>query len=119
MEKYIINGVEVEYDTFDLENMETLETAVKRAKIDVEDIQARRTGDNDMALLREQANVFLDFFDDVLGEGSARKIFGERINILSIVNGYRDFTAAVAEQQTKLAQITTTPMNREQRRARR
>ena len=32
MEKYTINGVEVEYGTFDLENMERLETAVNNLR---------------------------------------------------------------------------------------
>lgn len=120
MEKYIINGVEVEYDTFDLDNMERMEEAVQRLQEDVNALQSRKSdGESPMKLLREQANLFLDFFDDVLGDGSARKIFGDRVNILKIANGYKEFTDAVAGQQTKLADTVGEPMNREQRRARR
>lgn len=120
MEKYIINGVEVEYDTFDLDNMEALDKAVKQIQDDVNDLQARKAdGEDAMKLLREQANCFLDFFDDVLGSGSARKIFGDRINILKIANGYKEFTDAVAAQQSKLSEaVGQSKMNREQRRAR-
>lgn len=121
MEKYIINGVEVEYDTFDLDNMETLDKAVKQIQEDVNGLQSRKAaGEDAMKLLREQANYFLDFFDDVLGDGSARKIFGDRVNILKIVNGYKEFTDAVAAQQTNLAEaVGQSKLNREQRRARR
>ena len=119
MEKYIINGVEVEYDTFDMDNLERLEEAVKQVQEDVNDIQARKAeGENAMKSLREQTNIFLDFFDDVLGDGSARKIFGDRMNILHIATGYQEFTNAVAEQQKKLAEaVRGAPMNRGQRRA--
>lgn len=121
MEKYTINGVEVEYDTFDLDNMERLDKAVKQVQEDVNDLQARRVdGEDAMKLLREQANVFLDFFDDVLGDGSARKIFGDRVNILKIANGYSEFTGAIASQQSNLAKTVGQPnSNREHRRARR
>lgn len=120
MEKYIINGVEVEYDTFDLDNMEALDRAAKQIQDDVNALQARRAdGEDAMKLLREQANLFLDFFDDVLGDGSARKIFGDRVNIMKIANGYKEFTDAVAAQQTKLSESVGKPVNREQRRARR
>lgn len=121
MEKYTINGVEVEYDTFDLENMERLETAVNNLKEDVDKLQARMNGgESSIKLLREQANLFLDFFDDVIGDGTAEKIFGNRVNILSIANGYKDFTDAVAGQQSNISGAIRNPkLNREQRRARR
>lgn len=120
MDTYRINGVEVEYDTFDLDNMERLEEAVNRVQDDVNAIQAKaRDGESPMKLLREQANVFLDFFDDVLGDGSARKIFGDRVNIRDIATGYREFTEAVGEQQGTLREaISPARQNREQRRAR-
>lgn len=121
MEKYIINGVEIEYDTFDLDNMERMDAAVKQIQEDVNELQSRMAnGEDSMKLLREQANLFLDFFDDVLGDGFAKKIFGDRVNILKIATGYQEFTNAVAEQQKKLAETVGKPtINREQRRARR
>lgn len=120
MEKYIINGVEMEYDTFDLDNMERLDGAVKQVQEDVNALQERmRGGESSMKLLREQANAFLDFFDDVLGDGAARKIFGDKVNILAIAQGYKEFTAAVAGQQSKIAETIGKPAgNREQRRTR-
>lgn len=118
MEKYIINGVEVEYDTFDLDNMERLADSVQALKEDVKSIQGRmKDGEDSFKLLREQANLMLDFFDDILGDGAAKKIFGGKVNILDIANGYKDFTAAVAKQQAALAEAVAQP-NREQRRAR-
>ncbi len=120
MEKYTINGVEVEYDTFDLDNMERMEKAVQQLQDDVNNLHSQKSdGESAMKLLREQANLFLDFFDDVIGDGTAEKIFGNRVNILSIANGYKEFTDAVAAQHTKLAETVGKPVNREKRRARR
>lgn len=121
METYIVNGKEVQYDTFDLDNMERMEEEAKQLQSGVQELQSRRAdGESAMKLLREQADLFLDFFDNVLGDGSAHSIFGDRVNILAIANGYKEFTEAVAAQQSKLAQDIGQPkLNREQRRARR
>ena len=121
MERYTINGVEVEHDTFDLDQMERLEEAVRRVKEDMSALRDRTDGEGSaIELLREQAEVFLDFFDDVLGEGSARKIFGGRVNIRDISNGYTGFINDVAAQQAKLAGTMGQPeLDRAQRRARR
>lgn len=119
MEIYTINGVQVEYDTFDLDNMEKFHAEVQKVSDDMNALQERmKNGESPIALLREQANRVLDFFDDILGDGHATKIFGDRVNILEIANGYKAFTAAVGEAEGKLGEtLAGTGMNREQRRA--
>lgn len=112
MERYVINGKEVEYDTFDLENMEIYDREVRKVEEAVKSVDTKNMGDNYIAVLRDLAETILDFFDAVLGDGMAREIFGERTNIRDIKNGYRDFTQAVLKE---MGTINNTP-NREQRR---
>lgn len=117
MDTYKINGVDVEYDTFDLDNMEALEEAVNAVVDGVTALQERKDGgESAVKILRDQANLFLDFFDDVLGDGAAKKIFGNRINILDIANGYKEFTDTVAAKNAQIKNAIGTPMNREHRR---
>lgn len=118
MEKYSINGVEMEYDTFDLDAMELLDSEVNRIRDEVEAVQ--RDGLDSagyIRVLREQGENILDFFDTVLGDGAAAKIFGTRMNIRDIMNAYRKFTADVAEVRGTLAGDLPGGGNREQRRA--
>lgn len=114
MEKYMVNGQEVEYDTFDLDNMETYDEAVKRV---AEVAQAEdATDENYLVRMRETCNAILDAFDAFLGDGMAVKIFGNRVNVKTIMNGYHEFTGAVIAARKSLAE-TAPQGNREQRRA--
>lgn len=112
MERYVINGKEVDYDTFDIENMEIYDREVRKVDEAVKSVDTKNMGDDYIAVLRDLAETILDFFDAVLGDGMAREIFGERTNIRDIKNGYRDFTQAVLKE---MGTINNTP-NREQRR---
>lgn len=119
MEKYIINGVEVEYDTFDLDNMERFdsERAALQEKVNAAEF-------NGVDSLREQAENILDFFDAVLYDGAAHDIFGDRVNIRDIIDGYRKFGNDVMKAVTdwgaqfkNAVAVQSVAPNREQRRA--
>lgn len=114
MEKYTVNGIEFEYDTFDLDNMEAFAREVEEMRDRVESIYPEGAGMTDQVrILREQGEHILDFFDTVVGEGTAEKLFGRRMNIRDLLEGYKSFTAAVAKVQGTLG-----GENREQRRDR-
>lgn len=124
MEKYIINGVEFEYDTFDLDEMELFDSEVKRVQKEAEAVEQQEwEADDYLQILREQGENILDFFDTVLGEGSARKIFGSRMNIRDIVAAYKQFNSDVVKVRGDLGGLAggsaegVSAENREQRRA--
>lgn len=120
MDTYIVNGVSVEYDTFDLVNMELFGTEVERltkfansSKGKVYDTFADSVSD-----LRELCEGVKDFFDCVLGEGMSEKIFGNRVNALDMTQAYYTFVAEVsAKMQTGFSAPAAPALNREQRRA--
>ena len=111
-EEFTINGHTVEFDPFDLDNLEQY-LAERRVK---------REGESAIDTLRRLCDLIMDFFDALIGDGTSRDIFGERTNVKALMNGYRDFCAAV---NAKLAEYTKEvsappPMqatNRAQRRA--
>lgn len=113
MEKYTVNGIEFEYDTFDLDNMEAFAQEVEEMQESVKSINTDGIGLSDQVqLLREQGEHILDFFDTVVGAGTAKKLFGQRMNIRDLMEGYKSFTSAVAKVQGTLG-----GEDREQRRA--
>lgn len=128
METYIINGVEVEYDTYDVTNMEIYGAEVQRlaelgkkldATMDKTDYFSAAQA------LRTFCEEILDAFDCILGEGSSRNIFGDKVNVKAIMNAYVEFTSAVNKatstmfgaENPKPAVRQPENMNREQRRA--
>lgn len=121
METYVINGVEVEYDTFDIVNIEVYYNEVERIKQVSEELSVMPDTKTIIQNLREFCEEILDTFDCILGEGSARKIFGTKMNIVDIKNGYEEFTSAVNSAMANCfgpvsGNQNTANMNREQRR---
>lgn len=114
METYIINGVEVEYDTFDLVNMEVYRDEVKRVAA-LHELSANVNEDNYVEIIREMCEGVMDAFDTVIGEGTSELLFGGKVNAKTVPNAWHDFVRAVAEVMN--GAHTAAPMNREQRRA--
>lgn len=120
MDTYIVNGVSVEYDTFDLVNMELFGAEAERVTVFANSIQGKtyETFADSVADLRLICEEIKDFFDCVLGEGMAEKIFGNRVNALDMTQAYHNFVAEVsARMQAGFSAPVAPAMNREQRRA--
>lgn len=117
METYIVNGVAVEYDTFDLVNMELFGTEVERLKDFADSIKGKRyeTFADSVSDLREMCEGIKDFFDCVVGEGTSEKVFGDRVNALDMTQAYNTFVDEVSAKM--LDGFSAPTMNREQRRA--
>lgn len=115
MDTYTINGFTVEYDTFDLDAMETFDKEVQKIAQSAGEIK-NVTADNYIGIVREQCHGILRFFDAVLGEGSADEIFGKKLNAETLLTSYRKFCEDVTQTRTRLRGAVN-PANREQRRA--
>lgn len=121
MDTYNINGVEIEYDTFDTVNMELFISELERTQKEAEALPKDVT-----AYMKGMCELIRDFFDTVVGEGTADKCFGPRSNLKAIVFAYGDFVRRVAEEMVSIKDIANelpvpgaaaAPTNREQRRA--
>lgn len=120
MDTYIVNGVSVEYDTFDLVNMELFGTEVERLKDFADSIKGKQyeTFADSVSDLREMCEGIKDFFDCVVGEGTSEKVFGTRVNALDMTQAYHKFVTEVsARMQNGFSAPVAPAMNREQHRA--
>lgn len=118
MEKYIINGVEVEYDTFDLVNMELYDSEVRRIS---EAAEAMQIADKDdyLQTVRAMCEDIMDSFDTLLGEGASKEIFGGKVNAKVIPTAWKGFIRDVASNMASIGadDAPIVHINREQRRA--
>ena len=120
MERFTVNGAEVEFDIFDLDVMEGYMAGLDR--VDSER-RVKQEGETSMATLRRACNDILDFFDDQLGEGKAEELFGQKVNAKAIFEGYKEFTSQVnacigdyAKSLNTTQTAPIVPLNRAQRR---
>lgn len=117
MERYMINGKEFEFDTFDLDNIELFQSEAERLEKNVR--LTPRDGDT-IKFMRERAEDILDFFDTVVGEGTSAAAFGDKVNIKDIMSAYKQFAQDVKANTTEFfggLAGKPAPVNREQRRA--
>lgn len=124
METYLINGREVEFDTFDLVNMELFQT--EAAALSERAGRIAADGQDPIGAMREMCEGVMDFFDLVIGEGTSERCFGARPNVKVLLDAYRQFVEDVDAETVRFRESAApaevpapavTDPNREQRRA--
>ena len=121
MERFTVNGTEVEFDPFDLDFLEGYLDGVNRVD---DERRVKLEGETAVDTLRRSCDAILDFFDGLLGEGEAEELFGQKINVKDIFEGFKEFTAQVNScigdytKTFRTEQTAPKPVNRAQRRKR-
>ena len=129
----IINGIDFDFSTLNANDVDRMLAAQTRQQERARTEGSRYTPENDYpAWLRFQCRIFMDYLDEVLGEGASEKLGldGSNFNAcLTVSNAFAEAMAAEkasvsalihpAEEraQVSAAQAIPAPMNREQRRA--
>lgn len=125
METYVINGVEVEFDTYDLVNLELIRTETEALSRRAKE-QAESGGFDGLTFMKEMCEGIMDFFDLVVGEGTAERCFGSRPNVKVLTDAYAKFVEDVSAETSSFRPTTPSggvpdapeePRNREERRA--
>lgn len=94
----IINNVEVgELDIFDVENSEKYEKAIDRV---IEEAQNAK-GIKLSATIRKQCNAVFNCFNELFGEGTDKKIFGDKVNLLICLKAFGELKDGVSKQIEK------------------
>ena len=92
----IFRDFELDFDIFDADNAEVYEAALSRV---VDAANAKPKDESFADGIRRQCQAVFDFFDEVLGEGFHREIFGDRTNFNTCLTAFKEFTNAVNVQR--------------------
>lgn len=99
----IINGVELEdIDIYDLEVAEKYEKALKT-------VQESSSKDDSKSLsegIRFQCKLIFDFFNTVFGEGTNKKIFGNKVNLMTCVKAFEEVVSRMNEQKKEIEKLS-------------
>ncbi|MDU2266104.1 MAG: DUF6673 family protein [Clostridium sp.] len=110
----IINGVELEdLDIYDVEVVEKYEKVIeninKPKKFD---------GLKDSVVIRKLCEEIFNVFNELFGEGTDRKVFGDRVNLKICLEAFASLTDQINSQKEELENIVSKySPNRVQRRA--
>ena len=62
-------------------------------------------GKRQSELIRAQCTAVFNFFDEVFGDGTAKKVFGKSVNLTTCLNAYEDIIKAVNALGVKLGSM--------------
>lgn len=139
----IINGIEFDFSTLNANDVDRMLAAQTRQQERARTEGSRYTPKSDYpAWLRFQCRIFMDYLDEVLGEGASEKLGLDGSNFNACLTVSKAFAEAMAAEkasasalihpaeeraqvpaaqvsaaQVSAAQAIPAPMNREQRRA--
>ena len=139
----IINGIEFDFSTLNANDVDRMLAAQTRQQERARTEGSRYTPENEYsAWLRFQSRIFMDYLDEVLGEGASEKLGLDGSNFNACLTVSKAFAEAMAAEkasasalihpaeeraqvsaaqvsaaQVSAAQAIPAPMNREQRRA--
>ncbi|ADL53211.1 DUF6673 family protein [Clostridium cellulovorans] len=109
-----INNVElIDLDIFDVDVAEKYENALKK----IENIAAEVKNLGMADSIRKQCNAIFNVFNTLFGEGTDKKIFGDKVNLLVCIKAFEELVVQVNEQKKELDNIANKySPNRAQRR---
>ena len=119
--KVVIAGVELDFDIFDADSAERFENAVEQVSKEGQNVE-RQSAEGEIKVsesIRRQCKAVFGFFNSIFGEGTDKKIFGERVNLMQCISAFEETLAQIDAQKAVLndkLKSATTP-NRAQRRA--
>ena len=83
-----INGVEFDIDFTDADVLEKIEQGSKEVYKKAEELKTSEYTPAEG--IRQECKILKDFLDYVLGEGSSKKIFGDKNSLQECLNVYED-----------------------------
>lgn len=114
--KFKIYDAEVELDFLDADEMERVEAALNR--VQDRNKAAAYEGLKQSEMIRTQCGIIFDFFDEVFGDGTHKRIFGNKCNLIQALKAFEAFNAAKNSSTDEVRELGKKyNANRAQRRA--
>ncbi|GAA0767150.1 hypothetical protein GCM10008908_05870 [Clostridium subterminale] len=109
-----INGIELELDIFDADVAEKYDKAIKKVMNIEEDTKDMSIGEG----IRTQCRAIFNVFDELFGEGTYKRIFGDKVNLLECLKAFEALITGINEKDKEIELIANKySSNRIQRRS--
>lgn len=96
---------EFDLDFYDADVMEKIEAGMEK----VESVAKKGSTVKDQktsTVIRKICDTIFEFFDNVLGEGASKEIFGDKASLTLCINAYEDFINEKKQQDAHLEEIS-------------
>lgn len=115
----IINGVELQdLDVADADVLEMYENAMSSFYEKMQGIS--KDDKKGSQLIREECHAIFEVFNEIFGEGTDRKVFGDKTNLMVCIDALQQLKSTVEKTDRnnaqKIASLYDPALNRQQRR---
>lgn len=101
----IINNVELEdLDIFDADVAEKCQQVF--SKVAEESNKIEKSEDTAAQIIRKECALIFECFNELFGEGTDKKVFGDKTNILVCMKVFEELIEKVSEQKKELDKVT-------------
>ena len=94
-----INDVELELDLMDGDTAEKYENAIDKLNSKAQEKHEKETLSQS---IKRQCNLVFDFFNEVFGEGTDKKLFGNKTNLRECTEAFKQVIDYTEEQHKEL-----------------
>lgn len=98
----IILNTELEFNFNDADDLEKLENAIEETKSNLKNIKFK--GKKTSEVIRETCKAVFDCFNSVFGEGTDKKIFGNKTSLNVCVEAFKNLCDEKIKQENDLIQ---------------
>ncbi|MEG1256608.1 DUF6673 family protein [Clostridium sp.] len=99
-----INNVELEdIDILDLDVAEKWEKALEH----VEGVAKTTEGMKVSEMIKTQCNAIFDVFNTLFGEGTDKKVFGDRVNLMSCLKAFEELVTHVSAKNAEVERMAS------------
>jgi len=99
-----INNVELEdIDIYDLEVAEKYDKAIKG----IQNIEEKSKNMGLADGIRTQCNAIFGVFNEIFGEGTDKKVFGNRVNLMTCLNAFEELVKHMNAQKDELEKFAS------------
>lgn len=99
----LINGVELEdIDIYDLEVAEKYDKALERIK----SLEENNKNVSMVEMIKINCNAIFNVFNTMFGEGTDKKVFGDRVNLLICMTAFEELVSQMNDKKAEMEKIT-------------
>lgn len=96
-----INKVDLgELDIFELETMQKYENAIDKTIKEMDKLKKPNITGSEA--IRIQCHAIMDCFNEIFGEGTDKKVFGNKTNLIICLKAFDELTENINEQKVEL-----------------
>ena len=92
-------------DFNDADDLELFENAVEDAKKELDNLNP--DGQRASEVIRKGCNVIFKCFDKIFGEGTSKKVFGDKTSLKICMKAFRDLKAEREKQDSEIEQMAS------------